>query len=194
MGEQGVGNSGQRRFRLLDAVVLVAAAALMLSTGRLVQWFWAWATPTSSFSTWETRRMAWSLSLAALSLALAFPILTRSAARKGMRSGAPGLLVPAVIAVVLAVRAGTWLALGEIGRAFEGRPGFYRPEWPIEVMNYFGNEFCGEVTVGIAASWLALAIVGRWNPEPSWDDRLGRFIGLLWFAFALGIPLIALVP
>jgi cation transport ATPase len=194
MGEREAGITGRRRFRLIDAVVLVATAALMLSTGRLVRWFWAWATPVSSFGTWETRWMAWSLALAALGLAPSLYVLASPAARRGLRSGAPGLLVPAVIAAVLAVRACIWLAQGQIAKAFEGRPGFYRPEWSLLVMNYLRDDFRGEVAVGIAASWLALAIVGRWNPEPAWDDRLGRFAGALWFAFALGAPLVPFVP
>lgn len=33
-----------------------------------------------------------------------------------------------------------------------------------------------------AASWLVLAVGGRWRPEPDWIDRAGRVIGITWIA------------
>jgi hypothetical protein len=32
----------------------------------------------------------------------------------------------------------------------------------------------------VAGAWLALALSGRWRPEPDWLDRTGRVLGLLW--------------
>src|SRR5262249_31282898 len=29
----------------------------------------------------------------------------------------------------------------------------------------------------VAAAWSLLALTGRWNPEPTWTDRLGRVLG-----------------
>jgi len=34
---------------------------------------------------------------------------------------------------------------------------------------------CGGAVIG---AWLALALTGRWRPEPSWIDRLGRIVGV----------------
>jgi hypothetical protein len=36
------------------------------------------------------------------------------------------------------------------------------------------------VPVAILGAWSALAICGRWSPEPSWIDRLGRILGVFW--------------
>ena len=34
----------------------------------------------------------------------------------------------------------------------------------------------------ILSSWLTLRLMGAWNPEPSWRDRLGRAMGVMWIA------------
>ncbi len=38
---------------------------------------------------------------------------------------------------------------------------------------------------GVAAAWIALAFNGRWRPERSWIDRLGRGLGVFWLGSAL---------
>jgi hypothetical protein len=92
------------------------------------------------------------------------------------------------------VRITGWLAQASIFAVFEGKPGFYGTPWTVEIMNYLRDDFRRAVAIGVAASWLALAIVGRWNPERAWDDRLGRFLGALWMIFYLGAPLLVLLP
>jgi len=37
----------------------------------------------------------------------------------------------------------------------------------------------------VGGAWLALAMAGRWRPERSWVDRLGRAIGVFWIASAV---------
>ena len=32
----------------------------------------------------------------------------------------------------------------------------------------------------VPLAWLSLIATRRWNPEPSWIDRLGRVLGVLW--------------
>jgi hypothetical protein len=32
----------------------------------------------------------------------------------------------------------------------------------------------------VAVSWLTIALIGRWRPEPSWVDRAGRALGCIW--------------
>jgi hypothetical protein len=36
----------------------------------------------------------------------------------------------------------------------------------------------------VAVAWATLALVGRWEPEASWVDRLGRALGAGWIAMA----------
>ena len=38
----------------------------------------------------------------------------------------------------------------------------------------------GEGGFAVASAWLVLWENGRWRPQPSWTDRLGRLLGLFW--------------
>lgn len=188
------GDTPARRFRLIDAIVLVACAALMLSADRAIHWFWVWGDPVASFTPSETRRMAWSLALAAFIVPLLGSLLARREDRSRLRNGAPGLLVYPAVATVAAARLLGWSAQASTFALFQGRQGVYEIRWTVEVLNYLGNDLRKDVAIAILASWLALTIVGRWNPDKTWDDRLGRLIGVGWMGFYLGAPLMALWP
>ena len=32
----------------------------------------------------------------------------------------------------------------------------------------------------VAVAWATLALTRRWRPDPTWPDRLGRLVGLVW--------------
>jgi hypothetical protein len=36
------------------------------------------------------------------------------------------------------------------------------------------------LVVAVPLVWVTLIVTHRWNPEPSWIDRLGRILGVLW--------------
>ena len=38
------------------------------------------------------------------------------------------------------------------------------------------------VPAGVLLAWLVLALVRRWSAKPSWIDRAGRCLGLVWVA------------
>ncbi|WP_165253397.1 hypothetical protein [Paludisphaera soli] len=59
--------------------------------------------------------------------------------------------------------------------------------WASVVLSYHIDE-CG---LSVAAAWLTLALGGRWRPEPSWIDRMGRALG--YFSIAI-VPLAVLAP
>jgi hypothetical protein len=59
--------------------------------------------------------------------------------------------------------------------------------WISIVLTYHIDE-CG---FSVAVAWLTLALGGRWRPEPSWIDRMGRVLG---FYFIAIIPLAILIP
>ncbi len=46
---------------------------------------------------------------------------------------------------------------------------------------------CGIV---VAAIWFVLAVSGRWRPEKTWIDRLGRSLGIIWIL----IEILVIVP
>ncbi|OJW17058.1 MAG: hypothetical protein BGO49_07885 [Planctomycetales bacterium 71-10] len=190
--------SSERRFHLSDVVVLVVAAALMLSADRAVQWIWVafsgWFADVPSWDVWQTRRMAWSLGLAGSSLPLLALLLMRRSDRARLRDGAPGLFAHAAVASVVAMRLAGWVAEATLCKLFEDRPRFYQPRWTVEVMDYLGDDQARDVAVGVTSGWLALMLVGRWNPERAWDDRLGRLLGLVWLGLYLGSRLFGLLP
>ena len=78
-----------RRFLLIDAITLIAAAALMLSAQRAIQWFWAWGDPIASYSHRETRLMAWALALSGLSLTLLVSLLVHPTGPRRLRRARP---------------------------------------------------------------------------------------------------------
>lgn len=41
----------------------------------------------------------------------------------------------------------------------------------------------------VLASWMALILGRRWRPEPSWVDRLGRILGVVWVLLSLVGPM-----
>ena len=45
-------------------------------------------------------------------------------------------------------------------------------------------------SLAVAGAWLALALSGRWRPEPDWLDRAGRVLGLLWIVSPLLLGLV----
>lgn len=58
----------------------------------------------------------------------------------------------------------------------------------IEPEMCFGIAVAGFATpcgYAVAAVWLVLAISGRWRPEESWIDRLGRALGVTWIAITI---------
>ncbi len=40
--------------------------------------------------------------------------------------------------------------------------------------------YAQEVSFAVMGAWIALALSGRWRPEPSWVDRSGCLLGMLW--------------
>jgi hypothetical protein len=191
-------SQAERRFHLSDAIVLVVAAALMLSADRAVGKLWTSHISTSgtipSFDAWETRRMAWTLGLALLNLAMLCSTLARRVDRSRLRGGAPGLFVHAAVATAILAGVASWASHSSLGAMFEGRPGFHQPQWRGELLFGLHISFRRDAAIAVLAGWLALVIVGRWNPERTWDDRLGRLLGLLWLFLFVGDPLFALLP
>ena len=57
----------------------------------------------------------------------------------------------------------------------------------IEPFGCFGvlvTSFTSPCGIAVAAVWLVLALSGRWRPEKSWIDRLGRMLGVTWIAIS----------
>jgi hypothetical protein len=51
----------------------------------------------------------------------------------------------------------------------------------------------GSPGLAVTIAWVALAVSGRWQPEPSWIDRLGRLMGCGWIGLMMLDPWILLI-
>ncbi|WP_406695128.1 hypothetical protein V5E97_29235 [Singulisphaera sp. Ch08] len=47
--------------------------------------------------------------------------------------------------------------------------------------------FAAPCGYSVVAIWLLLVLSGRWRPEKSWIDRLGRVLGVIWIACAVAV-------
>jgi hypothetical protein len=169
--------SHSRKFSLLDAMILVAAAAIWLTLTR----HFAFAATKSNFdSIWylgnygwigilrhQIGLLLWVLSLTVIALRLRSP---RPSRRRLWSQPGFSACVAAVLGVFLqALETGIgrhaqltgWVKWDHFWMAF------LWVEWP-----YAGP--------AVAGAWLALAWSRRWRAEPSMVDRLGRLIGICW--------------
>ena len=186
-----------RPFRLLDAMILVAALAL--GCGALQAIFRAvgespyrWCQDLvwlDWFDLWESSQGILGLTLvttpllAMLTLAL-IPIRflgPRPRFRRVRRQ--PGFLASLAVALafMLAGLPGVimWLA--------SGRSCIDVSDWFASgMMGWTATEYGG---LAVLAAWLTLFLGRRWRAEASWVDRLGRAMGLFWIvAFLVVAP------
>ncbi len=165
----------RRPFRLGDAIALVAAAALAMAGYRAV------GPPHQVLQ----RPGAWPVIPTALSLALLPYQLSRRDDRRRMAGGCPGLWAHAAAAVPVAIRCAVgaaeltlmW-ALMAVDEPMPFRPG----RMARMLLAYDVFEHPADRAFAVALAWAALGLAGRWRPERSWDDRLGRAVGLFWLA------------
>lgn len=181
--------SDPRRFRLPDALVLIAGTALGLAAIRLASESTQYPNLTDDLTAlpirWSPYRIStylacWlflaspallvgSLTLAVLTLYRPRPPLRRLLRQPGFLACLTTLVVAAAAAAREAL--GWWMD-----------PTFDRDLNPL-TFGLLHAASVGPVGVAILASWIALALSGRWRPVPSWLDRVGRLLGLVWIVF-----------
>jgi hypothetical protein len=167
--------SPSRPFTLTDAMILIAATAIGLCAERTrtsyLQLDTQFALSNSEFWLDFACSLALSLTLALIPLRLLQP---RPAWRRLRRQ--PGLVVSLTSVLVVALwclsrapsvlraswRSIPWLKEAALADAFD------TTFWP-----YFHGP-------AVAVAWMVLALSGRWCPEASWIDRLGRALGITW--------------
>jgi len=179
----------RRSFGITDGMVLIAATAVGLAMTRLIvpdvtpQEIWETLTtpPRDGWSFFDALEMfaekgailivpslaAWTL--ATLIMRLRAP---RSPWRRLTRQ-------PGMMASLLATAVTGLVSIGSALLWPKPNP-FHSLDWsPVIVM--FGSLLVGSF---VLSSWVTMAVCGRWRPEPTWLDRLGRFLGVLWIAIA----------
>ena len=104
--------------------------------------------------------------------------------RAWLRPGAAAALASSAVLVLWGVEQGA-TSLGTYSRGLWGKfPDPLLNQWPLI-----------EQRVGLAVlgTWPALVACRRWHPRRSWDDRLGRVVGVLWLTqllFRLATPVL----
>jgi hypothetical protein len=187
-------HSVQRCLTLLDAMILVAATAVGLSLTGLL-----WDSMLGEYfyrpvSGWTSKAIlakapltvllflplltAWSFALLLLRLRRPRPRLNRLALQPGTAACGAAILVIAMTHVGLLAR---WvvevIVMGEVM--------FHRAD---SLDDYFFIQFAPSTTsiaCSVAAAWVLLAAVQLGRPEPSWIDRTGLVLGVMWIAAAL---------
>ena len=190
MGRRDLAQAASRRrpFTILDAMVLVAVAALGVYSIRS-NLEYALGTYTVPFLLAR---------VASTYLWIVFPaleILTMSVAVLGLMhrprsfrrlTCQPGFVAGAAAVMIVGVGALTNLGyLAAWYRFGPGPPPWWRGgSWAPDLM-YFNNRM-SQISSATLVAWTLMAVGGRWRPVPDWLDRLGRVMGAMWIAF---IPL-----
>jgi hypothetical protein len=178
-----------RPFGLTDAMILVVAVAAGLSVNRLN---WAgfvdrWRQPIDAHDSIETFLALVAPQLAAgtiATLVLRMRNPRPSFRRIAREPGSAACTVALAAFVVIACWVGLITAMGrsvefsehltKAGVHTYGSAALYPLSGRILVA--YGDR----IAFAIAGAWLAVCLSGRWRPEPTWLDRLGRTMGWLW--------------
>jgi hypothetical protein len=178
--------SSRRRFLIADAMMLVVVAALMATAKAQFYWMWQ-GIPDLSYGGYELNRFCVGVALANASVVWFASLLVRPIDRRRLRRGAPGLIVPMAVAIVLGMNALDWLTSNWSSRWLRGDDVSFQAFLLILVTH---GRLPLTVSIAIAVAWITLAVVGRWRPEPAWDDRLGRLLAVCWLILGPGEMLV----
>ena len=182
----------KRKFRLLDAMILVAATAagcaMMQGISRVTDGEISWSTISESWEDYrETPNLAELMDLiepGIVALTLTMPLLIvwtlalipsgfispRPRFRRLMRQ--PGMIVPFAVLLMLGLLGLPMvIAISMNGAAILLEAGLYEG-LPVYLLPIGG--------MLVAASWMTLILGRRWRAEPNWIDRLGRALGTYW--------------
>ena len=193
----------QRRFTLLDAMTLVAATAIVLGAWRWYDFIKFYAnlfTIISSYWSPKSQTLValgqtgelipfilWTpqLFLASWTIALFGMRLVSPRPRWRRLTVQPGAIACGVASLVLVVQfhlCSFGFSLGLRTSAFYLPPDLY---WRAATRASSPESFVHMVPIvawSVAASWLILAVGGRWRPASDWIDRAGRVLGVAWMA------------
>ncbi len=166
----------RRRFRISDLLILVAASAPGLVLLRIADNLNLFEVNTLQDVPWgrlfiehlsvigECTLGPWTLVVLALSLQRPWPSLRDVVGRPGF--------VACVCVTLASIPSVLYFTIG-IMTSQDIEPSF---------TNMYANNALGRLVHGagqlIIGAWLTLALLGRWQPGPTWMDRLGCLLGL----------------
>jgi hypothetical protein len=176
----------ERRFSLADAMVLVAAAVpgLMLLRSAVALGIFS-LSPNPKAPPGRDFIHNLTVSSGCILGSLTFAVLVLSFHRPwpNLREviGRPGFV--ACVAVVAA----SFLPLVHfvIGVAALTATGLNVAWYFMNTLSMLVNS-AGQMIIG---AWIALALIGRWRPGPTWKDRLGGVLGACWIILSVSTEL-----
>jgi hypothetical protein len=200
-----------RRFNLGDLMILIVAVEIAMLVSRNL---WQGLTTGPGAYYWEVTpfRLLLAASLSAFATPMTLACLAcrlrrpRPAWRRvAILPGTAALVVCAVLFAFRIVEVVIGLSLPEvalptyhqiatipIGEAISlviirpfGGNGVIGHIEPLGCFGVLTTSFASPCGPAVAAVWLFLALSGRWRPERSWIDRLGRLLGATWIVISL---------
>jgi hypothetical protein len=183
----------ERRFTLLDAMILVAATAVGLALAR------EWARMITMMGILASPEEGLLPELAPLTrqVVLGWPVVTMATlavvALRLRRPRPPRRRLFAPPGVVACVVAACVIALDLAHHALIMIEDYFQYPQPANDAVRWGElerrsfQTVASTSVGfaVAASWLAMALARRWRPERTWIDRAGIVVGWLWIALVV---------
>jgi hypothetical protein len=195
-----------RRFSVLDGMFLVAASAIGFAVMRSYSLEVLHNNLTPYPALPRALLTAWAYAIATMPIPAVWAVVLFACRLRRPRPpwrrlvNQPGFVACGAVSLVIAIRLTGFLTL--VARTL-GNP-FYTTNLgvsealsvtisypgPVNIATIYNSAYFAASAFGmstsVAAVWLLLVASGRWRPEPSWLDRLGRAVGAYWIAM---IPL-----
>src|SRR4051794_14909421 len=187
----------RRTLTLADGMILIAASAVGLSIFGVVVTFvlegrlrleevlkapqtgwstgWVIVRPVQVIAPFIPFAAAWTVTV---------PILRMRAPRPPARRR---LAQPGVVACYAALAGVVWAAIGLAGMLAADRLGANSLESAPErwLFHFVVEELFAYIGLSVAASWVGVALAGRWRRSADWIDRFGRMLGVFWILTGL---------
>lgn len=186
------------RMTLVDAMILVAAAAVGLTVFQVVNKLGMLGSRLIVANLFEAPPDGWRpiyvivraqqvlefLLPIVASWTMAVPLLRLRKPRRAWRRVARA---PGMVACLAALAGLVWCTLGAAS-GFAISRGFSR--WHLlpayHFMSFFvTDQVFADIGLAVAVAWAVLAVSGRWRPACDWHDRLGRVLGIAWLIIGL---------
>lgn len=160
-----------RRLRIQDIMALVAAAAIGLA---LAGWGYGREFSRQAPASHQILVAYWFATLAALPATVTTALLRLARPRPSRRRlyAQPGFVGCVTVAVVF---------LCDFLADWGGNLGMMKDAGALRSAVSLSLGYT-TIAPAVLCSWLFLLAGGRWRPEPSWVDRLGRALSVLWIA------------
>lgn len=207
-------NRTQRRLNLGDLMILIVAIGVATASVREM-WQGITIGPQERYKSLTPERLLAATALAAVATPLTLACLVcrlrtprprwrRVVIQPGTAAMIACVVVSAAqgaeVAASLCAPAVSQLGSFEMARVSPIR--FSETEYLVLVRSVAGNGVVGNIEPlgcfgvvvtgytrpcgsAVLAVWMVLALSGRWRPESSWVDRLGRLLGATWVVIAL---------